>query len=252
MARDPEPRAPNPELHGNLRPVREELLSKRAGEIRGMFGRIAHRYDLLNRLLSLGQDVRWRKLVAQRVASMGARQVLDVCAGTGDLAIGFAGAEAVYGSDFCLPMLDLASRKTRRRANSPLWFAADALRLPVADGTMDVVTVAFGIRNFEDLETGLAELVRVIRPGGRLIVLEFSRPRGTLAPVMRWWVRRVPSMVGRLVSGDSEAYSYLTTTVERFPDGERLCGLLRTAGLAEVEARTLTGGVATLYEGVRG
>jgi demethylmenaquinone methyltransferase/2-methoxy-6-polyprenyl-1,4-benzoquinol methylase len=116
---------------------------------------------------------------------------------------------------------------------------------------MGAVTVAFGIRNFEDLQRGLAELVRVLQTGGRLIVLEFSQPRGTLAPVMKWWVRRVPPLVGRVVSGDTEAYRYLTTSVEQFPDGERLMALLREAGLAEVGAWPLTGGVATLYEGTR-
>jgi demethylmenaquinone methyltransferase/2-methoxy-6-polyprenyl-1,4-benzoquinol methylase len=231
--------------------VRQELLSKRAGEIRGMFGRIAHRYDLLNRLLSLGQDVRWRRLVARRIAESGADRVLDVCAGTGDLAICFEAARQVYGSDFCLPMLALARQKTASSSGAPAWFAADALQLPVATGSFDAVTVAFGIRNFEDLERGLAELVRVLDIGGRLIVLEFSQPRGTLAPVMKWWVRQVPPLVGRIVSGDAEAYRYLTTSVEQFPDGERLMVVLRNAGLDEVEARPLTGGVATLYEGTR-
>ena len=231
--------------------MREELTAKKGQAIQGMFGRIAHRYDLLNRILSLGQDVRWRKLVAQRVAATGTDRVLDVCAGTGDLAIGFTAAKQVYGADFCLPMLALARRKTSSVPGAPTWFAADALQLPVADGSMGAVTVAFGIRNFEDLQRGLAELVRVLQTGGRLIVLEFSQPRGTLAPVMKWWVRRVPPLVGRVVSGDTEAYRYLTTSVEQFPDGERLMALLREAGLAEVGAWPLTGGVATLYEGTR-
>jgi demethylmenaquinone methyltransferase/2-methoxy-6-polyprenyl-1,4-benzoquinol methylase len=231
--------------------VREELMAKKGQAIQGMFGRIAHRYDLLNRLLSLGQDVRWRRLVAQRIAASGADRVLDVCAGTGDLAIGFEAPHQVFGSDFCLPMLALARHKTASISGAPAWFAADALQLPVADGSFDAVTVAFGIRNFEDLERGLAELVRVLDTGGRLIVLEFSHPRGTLAPVMKSWVRQVPPLVGRIVSGDAEAYRYLTTSVEQFPDGERLVMLLRDAGLDEVGARPLTGGVATLYEGIR-
>ena len=227
-------------------------MSKRSHEIRSMFGRIAHRYDLLNRLLSLGQDIRWRRLVAQRIAALDPERVLDVCTGTGDLALSYSGSTGVYGSDFCLPMLALAARKPGGRADTNAWFAADALNLPIADASMDAVTVAFGIRNFEDLDAGLEELARVTRSGGRLLVLEFSQPRGVVAPLLKWWVRNVPPMVGRIVSGDSEAYGYLTASVASFPDGETLCGMMRSAGVTEVEALTLTGGVATLYDGVVG
>jgi demethylmenaquinone methyltransferase/2-methoxy-6-polyprenyl-1,4-benzoquinol methylase len=232
--------------------MQEELLTKRAQAIRGMFGRIAHRYDLLNRLLSLGQDLRWRRLVAERVADLGPERLLDVCTGTGDLAVGLDGAAAAYGSDFCLPMLAIARRKRVRGRAAPTWFAADSLRLPVADGSFDAVTVAFGVRNFEDLQAGLRELTRVLRSDGRLLVLEFSRPRGSLGPLLRWWVDRVPPVVGRLVSGDAEAYRYLTASVASFPEGDRMAALMEAAGLQEVEVRPLTWGVATLYDGRRG
>ncbi len=232
--------------------MREELLTKRGQAIRGMFGRIAHRYDLLNRMLSVGQDLWWRRLVTRRVKSLAPERLLDVCTGTGDLAIGFRGTDQVFGSDFCLPMLALARRKTDRGSPNPVWFAADALRLPVADATMDVVTVAFGVRNFEDLEAGLRELTRVLRPGGRLLVLEFSRPRGPLGSLLRWWVRRIPPLVGRIVSGDAEAYSYLTASVETFPEGDELAALMGDSGLVDVRFRSLTAGVATLYDGMRG
>jgi demethylmenaquinone methyltransferase/2-methoxy-6-polyprenyl-1,4-benzoquinol methylase len=214
-----------------------------------MFGRIAHRYDLLNRLLSVGQDVRWRRLIRERIDELRPKRVLDVCTGTGDLALSFPSSTAVFGSDFCLPMLALAAHKGRRLAFGGSWFAADALQLPVADDSVDAVTVAFGIRNFEDLGAGLRELARVIRPRGRLLVLEFSQPRGTLSPLLTWWVRRVPPMVGRIVSGDPEAYGYLTASVASFPDGDALCGIMRSAGVAPVDVRPLTGGVATLYDG---
>lgn len=232
--------------------MREELLTKRGQAIRGMFGRIAHRYDLLNRMLSLGQDLRWRRLVAARVATYAPARLLDVCTGTGDLALGLGGAEHVYGSDFCLPMLDIARRKPGRAAPRPSWVAADALTLPLADAVIDVATVAFGVRNFENLERGLRELARVLRPGGRLLVLEFSRPRGPLGPLLRWWVRRVPPLVGRIVSGDAEAYRYLTASVEGFPEGGRLAMIMETTGFVDVQIRPLTGGVATLYDGARG
>lgn len=229
--------------------MRRELLSKQSSEIRGMFGRIAHRYDLLNRTLSLGQDVRWRRAVARRVAQIDHSVVLDVCTGTGDLALTVGGG--VIGADFCVPMLERArSKASRDRRRLPLC-AADALRLPFANGSADVVTVAFGIRNFADLEVGLRELVRVLRPGGVLLVLEFSRPRGPLAPILGWWVRTVPPRVGRLLSGDAEAYDYLPASVSTFPEGPAMCRGLEDAGLVDVTVRPLTGGVASLYEGRR-
>jgi demethylmenaquinone methyltransferase/2-methoxy-6-polyprenyl-1,4-benzoquinol methylase len=229
--------------------MRQELLSKEASEIRGMFGRIARRYDLLNRVLSLRRDVGWRRTVASRVAAHTPSLVLDVCTGTGDLALAIDAR--VVGADFSVPMLELARRKARKLDRSLSLCAADALRLPFADRTVDVVTVAFGIRNFSVLEAGLAELVRVLRPGGALLVLEFSRPRGALAPVLGWWVRTVPPRVGRWISGDPEAYSYLPASVSTFPEGGVLLRGLEAAGLCDVSVSPLTGGVASLYEGRR-
>jgi len=215
-----------------------------------MFGRIAHRYDLLNRLLSLGRDVSWRRVVAQRVAAARPDLVLDVCTGTGDLALAITDG-LVVGTDFCMPMLDLAKGKIADRERRLPLCAADALRLPVADSSVDVVTVAFGVRNFSDLGAGLAELVRALRPGGVLLVLEFSSPRGPLAPILGWWARNVPPRIGRVVSGDSEAYSYLPASVSTFPDRAEMRRSLTAAGLDQVRAQSLTGGVVTLYEGVR-
>jgi demethylmenaquinone methyltransferase/2-methoxy-6-polyprenyl-1,4-benzoquinol methylase len=230
--------------------MREELAAKKAQEISGMFGRIAPRYDLLNCLLSLRRDVAWRRLVAGRIAAADPGTVLDICAGTGDLALALPDGQAV-GVDFCLPMLALARAKAAgRRRRLPL-VAADALRLPVSDGAVGAVTVAFGVRNFENLEAGLAELVRVLRPGGILLVLEFSKPRGPLAPLLTWWTRTVPPRIGRLLSGDPEAYTYLPMSVSSFAEGDALCRRLEDAGLERVTRRPLTGGVATLYEGLR-
>ncbi|MCU0303361.1 MAG: ubiquinone/menaquinone biosynthesis methyltransferase [Thermoanaerobaculales bacterium] len=231
--------------------MRRELLDKRSVEIRGMFGRIAHRYDLLNRVLSLGRDVGWRREIARRVAELGPRRVLDVCAGTGDVALGLAPGPTVVGADFSLPMLARARGKAIRRRRAIGLTAADALLLPFADESVDVVTVAFGVRNFEDLERGLAELVRVLAPGGTLLVLEFSRPAGPLGPLLGWWARAVPPTVGRILSGDREAYAYLPASVGSFADARTMCGILHGLGLGEVEARPLTGGVCTLYQGVR-
>ena len=215
-----------------------------------MFGRIAHRYDLLNRMLSLGRDISWRKLVAQRLVMAGPERVLDLCTGTGDLAFAIR-APSVVGVDFCLPMLARARSKALASDRRPSFCAGDALNLPVPDATIDAVTVAFGVRNFADLARGLAELARVLRPGGTVLVLEFSRPRGPLAPVLRWWVRSVPPRIGRWVSGDPEAYAYLPASVSSFPEGSEMCRALENAGFEHIEMLRLTAGVASLYEGKR-
>ena len=230
--------------------MRQELLSKRRTEIQGMFGRIAHRYDLLNRVLSLGRDVSWRRAVSKTVSGEDARLVLDVCTGTGDLAMALKSG-LVLGSDFCLPMLDRARRKGVVQGLRLPLCAADTLHLPYPDASFDAVTVAFGVRNFADLDAGLAEMVRVLRVGGILVVLEFSRPRGALAPVLGWWVRNIPPRIGRLLSGDAEAYSYLPASVQTFPEGREMCKRLEKAGLGQISAEALTAGVASIYKGRR-
>jgi demethylmenaquinone methyltransferase/2-methoxy-6-polyprenyl-1,4-benzoquinol methylase len=231
--------------------VRQELLEKRSSEIQRLFGRVAHRYDLLNRVLSLGQDLRWRRRVARRVAALAPDSVLDVCTGTGDIALTMPPGPMVIGADFSLPMLSLARTKAAARRRELLLASADALSLPLADSAVDAVTVAFGVRNFENLDRGLAELIRVLRPGGFLLMLEFSRPHGPLAHILRWWARAVPPRVGRLLSGDPEAYSYLPASVDAFADTATIVGILRELGLDEVKAHPLTAGVCTLYEGRR-
>jgi len=231
--------------------MRPGLQAKRAVEIRGMFGRIARRYDLLNRILSVGRDAAWRRVLSRRVKKAEPEVVLDVCTGTGDVALGLCQSATTIASDFCLPMLVQARKKVSEAGCRMPLFAADALRLPLTDDCVDVVTVAFGVRNFENLEAGLGELVRVLGPGGTLLVLEFSRPRGLLGPVLRWWARVVPPRVGAVISGDSEAYTYLPDSVSVFPDGGEMGGILTKCGVTGVFERRLTGGVATLYEGCK-
>lgn len=239
-----------------------ELLDKREGRIRSMFGAIAPRYDLLNHLLSLNVDRYWRwrttRLVPPVVAD-DAAPILDVCTGTGDLALAYdrraEGRVPIVGSDFCLPMLLPARRKAARRhaARRIVYVEADTQRLPFPDAHFQLVTVAFGLRNVTDTDRGLAEMVRVCRPGGRVAILEFSRPRNwLLGPLYRAYFKYVLPRVGQLLSRSKDrAYSYLPASVMEFPDGEALATKLRGHGLTDVRFHPLTFGIATLYVGTR-
>ncbi len=240
------------------------LIDKRETRIRAMFGGIAPRYDLLNHLLSMNIDRYWRwrttRLVPPelpRSSGEVAAPILDVCTGTGDLALAYDRAARqrvrIIGTDFCLPMLLPAREKTRqRRAAERITFVeADTQQLPFLADTFQLVTVAFGLRNVTDTDRGIAEMVRVARPGGRVAILEFSQPRHwLLGPLYRAYFRWVLPLVGQLVSRSRDrAYSYLPASVMEFPDGEALAEKLRGHGLAEVRYYPLTFGVATLYVG---
>jgi demethylmenaquinone methyltransferase/2-methoxy-6-polyprenyl-1,4-benzoquinol methylase len=222
-----------------------------------MFAGIAARYDLLNHLLSGNIDRRWRRLVAKRLrtALEGEGAVaLDVACGTGDLSLAIAqgtGAR-VIGTDFCRPMLEVASRKTERGATRIPYVEGDALRLPFADRSFDAVSIAFGLRNLSSVEGGLKELWRVLKPGGRCAVLEFSSPvvPGFRA-LFRLYFTRILPRIGGLVSGSRGAYEYLPDSVSRFPDQKRLAELMQGVGFAEVEYLNLTGGIAALHLGTR-
>jgi demethylmenaquinone methyltransferase/2-methoxy-6-polyprenyl-1,4-benzoquinol methylase len=234
-----------------------------------MFGSIAGRYDLLNRLLSFGIDRGWRRRAARRLAEgvaagerpdgAGAKppSALDLCCGTADLALDLAAAGfRVVGVDFSHEMLVRGRAKTARAARRdgapagrPIVLAeADALRLPFPDGGFAAAAVAFGVRNLEDLDAGLAEIRRVLGPGGRLAVLEFGRPRGRLAGAgYRLYLNLLVPLVGRIVSKDRGAYAYLASSIQGFPDQEAFPGRLLRAGFTEVRCESLTLGVAALY-----
>jgi demethylmenaquinone methyltransferase/2-methoxy-6-polyprenyl-1,4-benzoquinol methylase len=225
-----------------------------------MFGNIARRYDLLNHLLSLNVDRYWRwrttRLVPPEVGPQAA-PILDVCTGTGDLALAYdraaRGQVPIVGSDFCRPMLLPARQKVARRgaAGRITFVEADAQRLPFPDDTFQLTTVAFGLRNVTDTDRGLAEMVRVTRPGGRVAILEFSRPRGWLfGRLYRFYFTWILPRVGQAVSRSREgAYEYLPASVLEFPDGEALAAKLREHGLVEVYWHPMTFGIATLYVG---
>jgi demethylmenaquinone methyltransferase/2-methoxy-6-polyprenyl-1,4-benzoquinol methylase len=212
--------------------------------VRRMFDRIAPVYDLMNRAMTGGLDRRWRRLAVAEAVRRGDR-VLDACCGTGDLAVeALRVAREVVGVDFSEPMLERA----RRKAPAVEWVQGDVLALPFPDASFDAATVGFGVRNLDDIEAGLAELTRVLRPGGRLAVLEITRPRGPLAPFYRLWFDVLIPLVGRLLPGGL-AYTYLPASVRRFPGPEDLAGLMRRAGLANVRYRLLAGGIVALHVG---
>jgi demethylmenaquinone methyltransferase/2-methoxy-6-polyprenyl-1,4-benzoquinol methylase len=239
--------------------VSSSLLDKRETRIRQMFGAIAPSYDLLNHLLSLNVDRYWRWRTTRLVPPEAEGPILDVCTGTGDLALAYDRAAGrrvpIVGSDFCLPMLLPARDKTRRqRAGGRVQFVeADTQRLPFPSDTFQLVTVAFGLRNVTDPDRGIGEMVRVCRPGGRVAILEFSKPRHWLfGRLYQFYFRYVLPLVGQAVSRSRDsAYRYLPESVQAFPDGEALAAKLRGHGLTEVVFHALTFGIATLYVGTK-
>jgi demethylmenaquinone methyltransferase / 2-methoxy-6-polyprenyl-1,4-benzoquinol methylase len=213
--------------------------------VRTMFDRIAPVYDAMNRVMTVGLDLRWRRLAAAAVVRPGDR-VLDAACGTGDLALADAeaGAREVVGLDFSQRMLERA----RRKSSAIEWVHGDLLALPFPDGSFDAATVGFGVRNLADLERGLRELRRVLRPGGRLAVLEITRPRGFLRPFFTLWFDRLVPLLGRVLPGGG-AYAYLPASVRRFPVSEELAALLAQTGFTEVRFRLLGGSIVALHTG---
>jgi demethylmenaquinone methyltransferase/2-methoxy-6-polyprenyl-1,4-benzoquinol methylase len=209
-----------------------------------MFDRIAPVYDVMNRVMTAGLDLRWRRITAEAVVRRGDR-VLDACCGTGDLAIAAVRSGGVVtGLDFSPRMLERA----RRKSSAVTWVEGDLLALPFADGSFEAATVGFGVRNVADLERALAELSRVVVPEGRVGILEITTPRGLLAPFYRVWFDRIVPLLGKVLKGGA-AYSYLPASVRRFPGPEQLAELLRRAGFGEVSYRTFAGGIVALHTG---
>jgi demethylmenaquinone methyltransferase/2-methoxy-6-polyprenyl-1,4-benzoquinol methylase len=236
-------------MNSTVKPYSSEG-SKRM-QVEQMFDRISPQYDLLNRLCSLGTDQGWRRKVVRAVAREPVDNLLDVATGTADLAImATRAAKHVTGADISAGMLEHGRSKVQKAglANRLDLVQADAANLPFPDASFAAITVAFGVRNFEDLEKGLLGMVRVLRPGGRLFVLEFSKPGQTpFKQLFRFYFHRVMPVIGRLVSKDRSAYTYLPESVDAFPQGEAFKQVLERCGLREVQLRPLTFGVATLY-----
>lgn len=238
---------PNPQLNA---------MGKHAA-VQAMFAEIAPTYDRLNHLLSVNIDKRWRRLVVKKLADVLARtdaQVLDLCCGTADLTLELS-AQApnahVIGCDFCHPMLVLGRDKIPTASTARL-IEGDALRLPFAAHSFDAVTNAFGLRNLENVASGLHEMHRILKPGGRAAILEFSRP---VIPWLRtgfhWYFTKILPRIGALVSGSRQAYTYLPASVSHFPDQQRLAGMMHDAGFVDVEYLNLSAGIAALHLGTK-
>ncbi len=214
-----------------------------------MFGRIARRYDLANHLLSGGADFLWRRRAARIVAAWQPRDVLDLATGSGDLALALHRRlpEAnLTAADFSSEMLEVARRKGVAKT-----VLADALQLPFQNESFDCVTVAFGLRNMADWDRALSEMARVLRPGGHLLVLDFSIPTGALQPLYRFYLHRCLPLLALIVTGQKAAYDYLGGSIEKFPSGGAMIDLIERNGFTMATAEPMTGGIATMYVATR-
>ena len=232
---------------------------KPKADVAEMFGRIVRRYDLMNRLMTGGRDVAWRRLAvgaALRGGEPGTARVIDVATGTGDLALALAagGARSVVGIDFAAPMIATAAAKRRGPGEAPAvrWLVGDALALPFPDESFEACTVSFGLRNMADYGAALREMTRVLAPGGRLVCLELTPYRvPVLGALFGWYFSRVVPIIGGVLSGDRDAYQYLPRSVAAFPPASELSALMTGAGLSGVSFRLLGGGTVALHVGTK-
>lgn len=243
-------------MTAQVKPSPESTDSKKE-QVEQMFDDISGRYDLLNRLLSFGVDVGWRKKVRRKIEASGAERLLDVATGTADMAIELSRLPAlkeIIGVDISAGMLRVGDKKIARKSlnHKIRLMQADSESLPFEDNSFDACTVCFGVRNFEHLEAGMKEMARVLKPGGKLIVLEFSRPRSAVFRQLYWfYFGKVLPFLGRIISGSSNAYRYLPASVKAFPDGSDFTTIIKNCGCSEATAEPLTFGICTLYTGTR-
>lgn len=222
--------------------------------VRSMFDRIVPRYDLMNHLMTFGMDIRWRNRIARQAASMGDR-VFDVATGTGDVAFAIqqAGAREVIGLDFSPEMIAAAKAKAAKRNAAVEFLIGDAMRLPFPDGSFDACTVSFGLRNMPDYGAAIAEMTRVLRPGGRFICLEMTPYRTpVLSQLFGFYFEFIVPLIGGLLSGDLTAYRYLPKSVAAFPSSTQMIMLMRHAGLTNTHVTMLGGGTVAIHTGIRG
>ena len=230
-------------------------LPKTPASVRAMFAQIAPRYDLLNHTLSLNVDKRWRRFTVEKLSSALSRpgaMALDLCCGTADMSLEIAQLAPTFGLDFCHEMLVLGGKKTAHRGLPIALLEGDALRVPFRDSSFDAVSIAFGLRNLESASRGLTEIHRLLRPGGRAAVLEFSHPRApVLRQAYRFYFNRILPAIGGIVSGSRFAYRYLPESVRDFPDQQKLAEMMRAVGFSNVTYYNLSAGIAALHLGER-
>ncbi|WP_306639563.1 bifunctional demethylmenaquinone methyltransferase/2-methoxy-6-polyprenyl-1,4-benzoquinol methylase UbiE [Sanyastnella coralliicola] len=228
-------------------------------QVAEMFDNIAHSYDQLNHVLSFGIDILWRKKAIRMMKKLKPKRIMDVATGTGDFAIEAArmgvDAEKIIGVDISNGMLDIGREKLKKKGLDQLIELkyGDSENLPFEDDYFDAYTAAFGVRNFENLEKGLTEMLRVLRPGATGFILEFSKPRSFPFKQLYWfYFKAILPIVGRLFSKDSRAYTYLPESVAAFPEGDEFLEIMKRCGYTSVERKALTGGIATIYTGKKG
>ncbi|MES2704546.1 MAG: bifunctional demethylmenaquinone methyltransferase/2-methoxy-6-polyprenyl-1,4-benzoquinol methylase UbiE [Bacteroidota bacterium] len=237
---------------GHVVPDKASNLSKK-DQVAEMFNNIAGRYDFLNHFLSMGIDKGWRKKAIAEVGAIDPKSILDVASGTGDMAISAALAlepKRVVGIDIAAQMLDVGRKKiaAKQLGDMITLQTGDSEALPFADGEFDAVMCAYGVRNFEHLEIGLTEMSRVLRPGGKVVILEFSHPQATpVKQLYRFYFKNILPLLGKMVSKHSQAYTYLPESVMAFPEGKKFCTILEECGFKNAVARPLTFGITTLY-----
>ena len=242
--------------HDTIVPFEDSALSKK-DQVAGMFNQIAGKYDFLNRLLSVGIDVYWRKKGLQQLSSISPDRILDVATGTADVAIMAAKMlrpTSIVGMDISSGMLDIAQKKIQEKGLSQTiqLKLADSEAMPFDDNQFDAVTVAFGVRNFQDLRKGLSEIRRVLKPGGKLMVLEFSKPR---FPLVKWiytfYMKIVTPNLGKLFSKNKAAYTYLDKSIQQFPEGKNFIKILQEIGYQQTEHKSLSAGICSIYCGIK-
>jgi demethylmenaquinone methyltransferase/2-methoxy-6-polyprenyl-1,4-benzoquinol methylase len=237
------------------KPIKDWTSEERIEVVKRIFNAVTPHYDKLNHIMSARQDVKWRRFTASRLTS-GDRKVLDVATGTGDLAIDITSKwpdTEVIGVDFVRKMMQLGRDKVERKglANRILYAASDALSLPFQDNEFDVATIAFGLRNIPDRLAALKEMVRVVKPGGKVITLEMTFPRNMgFRWFFKWYLNNVMPLIGRLISGNSEAYRYLPASIQDFLHPDDLTKLYQLAGLTAIHAIPLTLGITYMHEGI--
>lgn len=238
-----------------VKPYNREEASKKE-EVAEMFNNISGKYDFLNHFLSLGIDKLWRKRAIRQLKVVQPKRILDIATGTGDFAIAALklNPEEVIGVDISRGMLDVGIQKMKKKGvdNIVRMEIGDSEDLPFDDGYFDALTVGFGVRNYENLEKGLAEMLRVLRPGGKAIILEFSKPKGfPMKQLFGFYSKRIIPFFGKRISKDQRAYAYLPESVAAFPEGKDFTDILEKIGYTKVEATPVTGGIATIYSGIK-